>query len=195
MSSHPRMAAGAGAASRLRSKPKTQRAIRAASQVADASVFTDNSRTEAQAFTVCRGHPRPYALDRKIDVRQTDEEQKDEISRRLHVANEIDLHQRFPKTQRAIRAASQVADASVFTDNSRTEAQAFGVRLFRAAGSGCPAIPGWLREPGPLRASGRRPPDVLAGDVARAFRGQERDGGGDLFGAAVAAHRHALAAV
>jgi predicted ABC-type ATPase len=34
--------------------PRTQRAITAASSVADATIFTDNSRTARQAFTVCR---------------------------------------------------------------------------------------------------------------------------------------------
>lgn len=38
----------------LRRFPKTQRAISAASNVADASIFTDNSRDKKQAFTVCR---------------------------------------------------------------------------------------------------------------------------------------------
>ena len=34
--------------------PRTQHAIREAARVADATIFTDNSRTEKQAFTVCR---------------------------------------------------------------------------------------------------------------------------------------------
>jgi len=34
--------------------PRTQRAIRAAAAIADATIFTDNSRSEKQAFTVCR---------------------------------------------------------------------------------------------------------------------------------------------
>lgn len=34
--------------------PKTQLAIRAAANIADASIFADNSRDEKQAFTVCR---------------------------------------------------------------------------------------------------------------------------------------------
>lgn len=38
----------------VRRFPKTQRAITAASAIADASIFTDNSRTLRQAFTVCR---------------------------------------------------------------------------------------------------------------------------------------------
>ena len=38
----------------LRRFPKTQRAISAAAAMADASIFTDNSRTPKQAFTVCR---------------------------------------------------------------------------------------------------------------------------------------------
>lgn len=38
----------------LKRFPKTQRAIAAAAQVADATIFTDNSREIKQAFTVCR---------------------------------------------------------------------------------------------------------------------------------------------
>lgn len=38
----------------LKRFPKTQRAIAAASKVADAAIFTDNSRNLKQAFTVCR---------------------------------------------------------------------------------------------------------------------------------------------
>jgi predicted ABC-type ATPase len=38
----------------LRRFPKTQRAISAAARVADASIFTDNSRDPKEAFTVCR---------------------------------------------------------------------------------------------------------------------------------------------
>jgi predicted ABC-type ATPase len=34
--------------------PRTQKAINAASSVADATIFTDNSRSARQAFTVCR---------------------------------------------------------------------------------------------------------------------------------------------
>lgn len=34
--------------------PRTQHAIREAAKIADATIFTDNSRTEKQAFTVCR---------------------------------------------------------------------------------------------------------------------------------------------
>ncbi len=34
--------------------PRTQKAIRLASEVADAAIFTDNSRAESSAFTVCR---------------------------------------------------------------------------------------------------------------------------------------------
>lgn len=37
------------------------------------------------------------------------------------------LVRRFPKTQRAIAAASKVADASILTDNSRSPGQAFTV--------------------------------------------------------------------
>lgn len=38
----------------IRRFPKTQRAIGAASEIADATVFVDNSREERLAFTVCR---------------------------------------------------------------------------------------------------------------------------------------------
>lgn len=38
----------------LKRFPKTQRAVAAASQVADATILTDNSRTPAEAFTLCR---------------------------------------------------------------------------------------------------------------------------------------------
>ncbi|WFU90657.1 hypothetical protein QA644_32435 (plasmid) [Rhizobium sp. CC1099] len=38
----------------IRRFPKTQRAIGAASTIADATVFVDNSREERLAFTVCR---------------------------------------------------------------------------------------------------------------------------------------------
>ncbi len=38
----------------LRRFPKTQRAVSAAAQIADASIFTDNSRDVKRAFTVCR---------------------------------------------------------------------------------------------------------------------------------------------
>jgi predicted ABC-type ATPase len=34
--------------------PRTQQAIREAAKIADATLFTDNSRSEKQAFTVCR---------------------------------------------------------------------------------------------------------------------------------------------
>lgn len=34
--------------------PRTQQAIREAAKIADATIFTDNSRSEKQAFTVCR---------------------------------------------------------------------------------------------------------------------------------------------
>lgn len=34
--------------------PRTQRAVRQASSIADATIFVDNSRSEAEAFTVCR---------------------------------------------------------------------------------------------------------------------------------------------
>lgn len=37
------------------------------------------------------------------------------------------LHRRFPKTQRAIREAAKIADATIFTDNSRDPKRAFTV--------------------------------------------------------------------
>lgn len=66
----------------VRRFPKTQRAIGAASTIADASVFVDNSREERLAFTVCRvqvgehclydlrqmGHSVPSAIAQWIDV-------------------------------------------------------------------------------------------------------------------------------
>jgi len=54
----------------LRRFPKTQRAISAASKVADAAIFTDNSRDIKQAFTVCR----VQLGDRQVfDLRETSE--------------------------------------------------------------------------------------------------------------------------
>lgn len=46
--------------------PRTQRAIHAAARIADATIFTDNSRDEKQAFTVCRVQLGAQAL---FDVR------------------------------------------------------------------------------------------------------------------------------
>ncbi len=54
----------------VRRFPKTQRAIRAASMIADASVFVDNSREERLAFTVCRVQVGEQCL---YDLRQTDQ--------------------------------------------------------------------------------------------------------------------------
>ncbi len=42
--------------------PRTQHAIREAAKLADATIFTDNSRNEKQAFTVCRVQLREQAL-------------------------------------------------------------------------------------------------------------------------------------
>lgn len=44
-----------------------------------------------------------------------------------HGVPEDRLRQRFPKTQHAIKEASKVADATIFTDNSRSPKQAFTV--------------------------------------------------------------------
>jgi predicted ABC-type ATPase len=53
---------------RLRRRfPKTQRAVRAATEIADATILTDNSRDETQAFTVCRAQLRDRVL---FDLRQ-----------------------------------------------------------------------------------------------------------------------------
>lgn len=51
-----------------------------------------------------------------------------------HAVPENTLRQRFPRTQRAIRHALDVADAVVLTDNSRTEKLAFTVCHVRVAG-------------------------------------------------------------
>ena len=51
--------------------PKTQRAIAAAAKVADATIFTDNSRDIKQAFTVCRvqlGETELYDLRQRSDT-------------------------------------------------------------------------------------------------------------------------------
>ncbi|MDO9436318.1 zeta toxin family protein [Hydrogenophaga sp.] len=44
-----------------------------------------------------------------------------------HAVNVDKLQDRFPRTQKAITAASSVANATIFTDNSRTARQAFTV--------------------------------------------------------------------
>jgi predicted ABC-type ATPase len=43
------------------------------------------------------------------------------------------LVERFPRTQQAIREAAKMADATIFTDNSRSEKQAFTVCLVQLA--------------------------------------------------------------
>lgn len=48
--------------------PRTQKAIRQAATVADATVFLDNSRTKREAFTVCRVQ---LGADERFDVRAT----------------------------------------------------------------------------------------------------------------------------
>jgi predicted ABC-type ATPase len=71
------------------------------------------------------------------------------------------LFRRFPKTQRAIAAASRVADASILVDNSRSPGRAFTVcrvqigerQLFdlrEAADTVPPAIAEWLEVVAPL---------------------------------------------
>ena len=44
-----------------------------------------------------------------------------------HAVDVDKLQDRFPRTQKAVAAASSVADATIFTDNSRTARQAFKV--------------------------------------------------------------------
>ncbi|MDH4414372.1 MAG: zeta toxin family protein [Rhizobium sp.] len=53
----------------IRRFPKTQRAISEAAKIADASIFTDNSRDKRQAFTVCRVQQGEQCL---FDLRQQD---------------------------------------------------------------------------------------------------------------------------
>lgn len=73
------------------------------------------------------------------------------------------LLKRFPKTQRAIAAASKVADAAIFTDNSRDLKQAFIVCRVQLGASGLydlraspvsvpPAIAEWLEIVAPREA-------------------------------------------
>lgn len=68
---HTRVALGGHAVPvmKLRSRfPKTQRAIGAAAQVADATLMVDNSRKPSQAFTVCRVQLKTRELfDRRLE--------------------------------------------------------------------------------------------------------------------------------
>lgn len=50
--------------------PRTQMAIREAAGLADATIFTDNSRAEKQAFTVCRVQ---LGKDALFDLRSSEE--------------------------------------------------------------------------------------------------------------------------
>lgn len=49
------------------------------------------------------------------------------VAQNGHAVEKSRLRRRFPRTQKAIRAAAPVADAAVFVDNSRTPSQAFTV--------------------------------------------------------------------
>jgi predicted ABC-type ATPase len=51
-----------------------------------------------------------------------------------HAVDETKLRERFPRTQKAIRAALDVADASILVDNSRDEKRAFSVCVVRRQG-------------------------------------------------------------
>lgn len=67
--------------------PRTQKAIRAAAPLADATVFVDNSRSIAQAFTVCRVQ---IGDSQRFDMRTTTA--PEEIRRWMDIAcPEIDL--------------------------------------------------------------------------------------------------------
>lgn len=80
------------------------------------------------------------------------------------------LMERFPRTQNAIRLASDVADAAIFTDNSRAESSAFTVcrvqirerKIYdiRIDGNSRPprAITEWLDVVSPLPAGATPPP-------------------------------------
>lgn len=68
-----------------------------------------------------------------------------------HGIEEATLRRRFPKTQRAISEAVKVADASILTDNSRSQQQAFTV---------CRVQIGAV-EVFDLRRSGKQPPSLI----------------------------------
>lgn len=69
-----------------------------------------------------------------------------------HGVRELTLRKRFPKTQNAISAALQVADASVLVDNSRTSADAFTVCRVQMGSK-------LLFD---IRRSNKRPPSVIS---------------------------------
>jgi predicted ABC-type ATPase len=62
--------------------PKTQKAIAAAIRVADASLLADNSRTPAEAFTICRVQLGAMPL---FDIRRSTEKPASEITAWLNV--------------------------------------------------------------------------------------------------------------
>lgn len=67
--------------------PRTQKAIRLAASVADATIFTDNSRSKASAFTVCRIQIR----DREIfDVRKASRRSARVITEWLDIVSPIE---------------------------------------------------------------------------------------------------------
>ncbi|MBL8560295.1 MAG: hypothetical protein JNM47_16355 [Hyphomonadaceae bacterium] len=82
------------------------------------------------------------------------------IAKGGHAVNVDKLEQRFPRTQRAIREARAVADATILVDNSRAESEAFTVcrvqqmsqRLYdiRDAGTAPAEILEWLEIVAPL---------------------------------------------
>ena len=69
--------------------PRTQKAIGLAASVADATIFTDNSRGRASAFTVCRIQIRSREV---FDIRRTSKRRPPrEITDWLDVVSPIDL--------------------------------------------------------------------------------------------------------
>ncbi len=86
------------------------------------------------------------------------------VERGGHAVKADKLRDRFPRTQRAVRAALEVADAAVLVDNSRELRLAFSVCrvqqkgdvLFdrRASGETPPAILAWLDVVAPLEPEG-----------------------------------------
>ena len=71
-----------------------------------------------------------------------------------HAVPEQKLRERFPRTQKAISAAIEVADASLLADNSRDQSQAFTVCRVVIAGSTTFDI---------RRGEGPAPPKVITG--------------------------------
>lgn len=70
----------------LRRFPKTQRAVSAAAALADASIFTDNSRDVKRAYTVCRVQRGNEAL---FDIRQNSVRVPSAITEWLNVVSPI----------------------------------------------------------------------------------------------------------